>query len=263
MINGRKTRNIRYLVFLLCFLVLVPISAFPETGIRATKHNLSGSLSKWPGNYTVKALDEPQICIFCHTPHNASPEYPLWNHVASAVTNYIPYTSNTLQSYDSAGSAPSVDHISKLCLSCHDGTVGVGSVNTRYEDIIMQGSQCVDSSGKLVSGAGCTGYIGTDLSGGHPISIIFDDNLASRRNNHIPILSNLNYPSTIQDPDVKLYPTHGGMGVQCTSCHDPHTNKSTQEQDGKQWPPFWRKPSYDEVCLVCHQQIPPDSNIQW
>jgi DNA-binding MarR family transcriptional regulator len=39
-----------------------------------TKHNLSVS-----GPGPIKSTNEQQVCIFCHTPHNASPIQPLWN----------------------------------------------------------------------------------------------------------------------------------------------------------------------------------------
>ena len=248
MINRKRISITAILVFQLCIAMFIPL--LTSAGIKGTKHDLSIT-----GGGSVKAVEETQICIFCHTPHNANPSYPLWNHEITAVATYTPYFSNTLQSYDSPAGAPPVDGISKLCLSCHDGTVAVGSVNSRFDEILMAISPCVDASGKLISGADCTGFIGTDLSGGHPISIIFNKALADKRNNHEPSLSNLNWP--INDPDVKLYPTQGGLGVQCASCHDPHGGLG-----GLDAPPFWQKTTHDEVCLVCHQIMPP-GDIEW
>jgi len=229
-----------------CIFVCIPLLAFAR--VEDTKHNLSIS-----GTGDVKAFSQTQICIFCHTPHNASPAKPLWNHELSAVVNYINYTSPTLQSYASEGEAPPIDGYSKLCLSCHDGTVAIGSVVSRWEEIMMVTVPgVIDASGKLI---GEPGYLGTDLSGGHPISIIFDEALASKRNSADPPLTRLKWP--IVDPDIKLHPTQGGYGVQCTSCHDPHANKAAGG-----WPPFWQKATHDEVCLVCHDPIPP-GDIEW
>src|SRR5690606_21340263 len=83
-----------------------------QSGIQGSAHDFS-------------AIDDQQrICIFCHTPHNADTtvvDAPLWNH---AVTN------KTFQLYNS----PTFDAVpgqpqgaSRLCLSCHDGTVAVDS----------------------------------------------------------------------------------------------------------------------------------------
>ncbi len=96
-------------------------------------------------------------------------------------------------------------------------------------------------------GPEASGYLGTDLSGGHPISFIFDATLASIRNDE-PDLMHLNWP--IFDNNVKLYPTQGGLGVQCTSCHDPHGGRG-----GPSAPPFWQKTTYEDVCLVCHDIV--------
>jgi hypothetical protein len=233
--------------FALCVLAFVPV--FALAGIRNTKHNLSVS-----GPGPVKAVSETQICIFCHTPHNASPSTPLWNHAPSGVTNYTTYSSATLKSYHSQADAPPIDGVSKLCLGCHDGTVALGAVVSRQEPIQMVTiPNVVDATGKLLPGAG--GYMGTDLTlghtleghsaGGHPVSIIFDQALATLRNSD-PALSHLHWPIT--DRDVKLYPTQGGHGVQCTSCHEPHGAKG-----GAGAPPLWQKPTFEEVCLVCHE----------
>ena len=235
-------RNFKFFIFhlTLCILFIIPIFAW--AGVSNTKHNLSVS-----GPGVIKAVKETQICIFCHTPHNASPVYPLWNHELSTVANYINYWSDTLKSYASEGAAPPIDGFSKLCLSCHDGTVAIGSIIAGRKvfitgEIPMITIPNISELGIMRPGA--EGYIGTDLSGGHPISIIFDFSLASRRNAEEDLMP-LRWP--IIDKDVKLYPTQGGYGVQCTSCHDPHGGNG-----GPGAPPFWLKTTYDEVCLVCH-----------
>ncbi len=244
--NSKRTLKFCILHFAFCILVLIPLLAL--AGIKDTKHNLSVS-----GPGPIKAVQETQICIFCHTPHNANPATPLWNHELSAVTNYVNYHSETLQSYGKDEPAPPIDGYSKLCLSCHDGTIALGSVISRFDEIQMEISACVDASGRLVEGPECGGYIGTNLSGGHPISIIYDMTLVNKRNSiEPPLLCSLNPPPP-RTSEVKVYPTQGGYGVQCTSCHNPHINKATGG-----WPPLWRKDAdadhnaHDAVCMVCH-----------
>ncbi len=212
-----------------CSLLIAFAPFIVSAGVFNTKHNLSVS-----GTGVVTAVSETQICIFCHTPHAAYPETPLWNHQLSAAESYTNYWSPTLKSYDE-GEAPPIDGFSKLCLSCHDGTVAIGAVRSRMDPI----ETYVD-----VLDIGLQGHIGTDLSGKHPVSIIFDAYLANLRNQD-PSLMPLNWP--VSDPDVKLYPTQSGYGVQCTSCHDPHGGKG-----GPDAPPFWRKVNGDDVCLACH-----------
>jgi predicted CXXCH cytochrome family protein len=228
-------KNMKFVIIIAtCGIVCILIPLLTFAGVSATKHNLSIS-----GPGPAQAAVETGICKFCHTPHNASPAAPLWNHEITEVTDYIHYWSPTLLSYASAEAAPPIDGYSRLCLSCHDGTVALGA-------LINQG-ELIETTPDFMT-LGMEGYIGTDLSGGHPISIIFDQTLANRRNTESNLLP-LNWPLT--DKEVKLYPTQGGYGVQCTSCHDPHGGKGAPEA-----PPFWRKQTYDDVCLVCHDALP-------
>ncbi len=244
--NGRdKMRTLHiaicviHVVFCIAFITPQTVSA---SGVKDTKHNLSVS-----GPGPIIALFEEQVCVFCHTPHNSHPETPLWNHDPSAEENYINYSSATLQAYATEAEAPQIDGFSKLCLGCHDGTIALGAVASRESDIGMVTIPDVVEFGIL--GPSASGYLGTDLSGGHPISFIFDAALAALRNSQ-PALSKLNWP--INDPDVKLYPTQGALGVQCSSCHDPHRNWAVGG-----WPPLWRKETHDDVCLVCHESTDP------
>jgi hypothetical protein len=109
-----------------------------------SKHNLSISS---PGD--VHATTESDICIFCHTPHNATGDGPLWNHQMSSAA-YQPYTSSTLKA--TVGQPTGA---SRLCLSCHDGTVALGMVHSRSGGIAM-------NSPMMPAGPN---NIGTDLSG--------------------------------------------------------------------------------------------------
>ena len=138
-------------------------------GIAETLHNLSVT-----GPGPIKSPTETQICIFCHSPHNANPQAPLWNHSLSAVGNYRMYWSPTMKAYPSAGAAPQPDGASKLCLSCHDGTIALGAVGSRATPIPVTGGPTLPPTSP--------GYLGTDLSGSHPISIVYDDALAIARN---------------------------------------------------------------------------------
>jgi predicted CXXCH cytochrome family protein len=217
-----------FVFYSFCYLAFFHPRSF--AGIKGTKHDLSVS-----GAGTIKALQETETCIFCHTPHNAEPAYPLWGHVVTQTDNYKHYTSDSLVSYTSESDAPPIDGISRLCLSCHDGTIALGAVTRHLEISMTSRFMPFDAPG----------YLGTDLSGGHPISILYDETLVSRRAFLFPNLMQLKWP--ISDLNVKLYPTQGGRGVQCSSCHDPHGGKGSSDA-----PPFWQKAEYEDVCLVCH-----------
>ena len=180
----------------------------------SNKHNLSVS-----GTGTVRSTGTTEICIFCHAPHNASPSAPLWNQTQSGVT-YTPYSSSTMAASPGAptGSA-------KLCLSCHDGTVAIGSTLSRGS-IPMTG---VDGSGRLTGAAA----IGSNLSDDHPISFV-------------PVTGSQIVAPRAGDP-VKL-DDHGML--QCRSCHDPHQ----QEVDPVTKKFLVKNNSQSALCLTCHQK---------
>ena len=202
-------------VILLTLLVVMPAFAQQGKSIQNSKHNLSAS-----GPGAVRASSEQEVCIFCHTPHNASPIQPAWNR-NNPVSAYIVYSS---QSMDAAPGQPTGN--SKLCLSCHDGSIAVGSVLSRDQEIVMSGGTRTMPAGKS--------NLGTDLSDDHPISFRYDSSLVSK-------------DAKLKDPaqlplQVKL-DRRGEM--QCTSCHDAHddTNGKFLVMDN----------SNSQLCASCHR----------
>lgn len=246
--------------------------------VRGTKHNLSaapdGSVTPSGGTVpvrTVKASSETQVCVFCHTPHQAEQATfgsgnntygpPLWNRKLSGQT-YTPYDSSSLES-----TAATPDGSSKLCLSCHDGTMAIDKVNVLNgvmgATIAMSGQA---SPVKMPSGAATTGFtrdIGTDLRGDHPISFTYDATLATN-------------DGELRGPDGTIVGTRVAGGtqpkmplekgqMQCTTCHDPHLrDKVTGNGNAK----FLRMNRFqvtqpsgsgfnttnDIICLACHDK---------
>ncbi|HTV62973.1 MAG TPA: cytochrome c3 family protein [Verrucomicrobiae bacterium] len=194
--------------------MLPPMTLFGDSVVNSV-HNLSVS-----GPGSIKASTQVNVCVFCHTAHRSNGQTPLWNHSMSGVTNYIVYSSPTLKAVVGQPNGSS-----RLCLSCHDGTVALGSVNSYTTPIQMQ-------NGVTTMPAGSEN-LGTDLSGDHPISFVYNSSLVAQD-------STLNDPSTLTGP-VKLDST-GQM--QCDSCHDPHNdqygNFLVMDNTGS------------ALCLVCH-----------
>jgi len=206
--------------------------------IANTKHNFSATVAPSETPRNVQAVSESQICAFCHTPHGATNEVrtPLWNRTLSSAT-YAPYGSTSLDAVDLG----QPEGKSKLCLSCHDGTLAIGSVNVlnREElkkegrDIPFQGTR---PDGSIPDGHGeSTGFtrrIGVDLTNDHPISFTFDSAQATRDGElYNPAVelhirerspgSGAPYPQS-QHVGVEGYlPLEDGQ-VECITCHDPH-----------------------------------------
>ncbi|PIQ50823.1 MAG: hypothetical protein COW02_17990 [Comamonadaceae bacterium CG12_big_fil_rev_8_21_14_0_65_59_15] len=188
-------------------------SVYAGTNIASTVHNLTPT---GPGNF--KAPEATGLCVFCHTPHSASPQGPLWNRALSGAT-YELYTSSTLmaQVKQPTGS-------SRLCLSCHDGTLAMGTL------VMPIGGRYQPTLGMLTGKA----KLGTNLSADHPISFVYDAALAANR-------GELVYPSTLTGA-IKLDQNHE---VQCTSCHDAHEDRHAK---------FMRMETrYGALCVTCHQ----------
>jgi len=216
--------------------VSILFSSLGYAGIATTKHNLSTS-----GPGPVKSTTESEICIFCHTPHNASPAAPLWNRdlTYQESKTYKPYTSPTIDAIPSPGQPQGE---SKLCLSCHDGTVALGQVLSRApgDSVSRPGKDSFLLDQRLPETL--TRNFRSDLSGNHPISFTYDDaltNINNTRDNYP-----LKHPSSIQDPDFHLDQGR----VECTSCHEVHDDSNFSSSRVH----FWKKPSWSGVCTICH-----------
>jgi predicted CXXCH cytochrome family protein len=148
-----------------------------------------------------------EICIVCHTPHNANTSVsnaPLWNHALSAVASYTPYQSGTMQS-----TAGQPDGASKLCLSCHDGTVALenfGGTTSGTNKVLTK---------NLVGNGGT-------LADDHPISIAYDGTLAGLDHG----LKNPSESSGIAGGSTINADLLIDGKMQCSSCHDVHNSVS-------------------------------------
>ena len=145
--------------------------------------------------------DTGEICVVCHAPHNnqnAEGEL-LWNHDESIVDPYIVYDSPTFD--QTAANPPS--GASKLCLSCHDGTVALDSFGGATGTNFISGSSLV----------------GTDLSNDHPISFPYVVGAAEELN---PVSAPVAYSDGTSGIISDLL---FGTEVECSSCHDVHNTK--------------------------------------
>jgi len=199
------------------------------SGIAATVHNLSVS---GPGE--IRSLTETEICKFCHIPHNPVVADPLWGHTLSQQQYSVPRSPSAGPGVQLGGQP---DGSSRLCFSCHDGTVALGDLGGRGATIPMTGFQRLSP--------GRPGYLGTDLSGSHPISFIVPNGEPANSSDRDMGLRPL--AAIHSDPDVEL-DDQGKM--QCTTCHDPHADRFYQPGEV---PRFWVKPTVAEVCLTCHE----------
>ena len=263
--------NVRQAGSVLALLLVVVMSthAARVPDVANTKHNLSVN-----GPGTVTATVEDQVCVFCHTPHGATnfPGSPLWNRQLSNQT-YTVYTSSSLDAEDIMGQLDQPGGSSKLCLSCHDGTLAIGTVN------VLGGQQNVDISmtgtapdGSMPAGvnelSGFTRDLGIDLTNDHPISLNYDTTLVNADTELLDpaTASHIGVRAPGFRPLVPLEATGAGgeAQLQCASCHDPHIREEAGTENAKflrlnrfqQAAPVGGSfdPAVDIVCLSCHDK---------
>lgn len=186
--------------------------------IASTRHNLSVS-----GPGPIKSTTEQEICVFCHAPHRGrTTAGMLWNREDTTMP-YAQYQSSSLNAVVGQPTGAS-----KLCLSCHDGTIALGAVVSRATEIPFAGGIRFLPDGSTL--------LGTDISDDHPVSFVYDESLVIDNGELVS-------PSVLTNT-VKLDP----LGeLQCTACHDPHDDSL-----GK----FLVRPiNFSELCTTCHDRI--------
>jgi hypothetical protein len=234
-------------------------------GIADTYHNLTAT-----GPGTIKGTGITEICVFCHTPHfgatTAEDSGPLWNRTLSEAS-YTLYSSPTL---DATTTQPT--SVSKACLSCHDGTVGMNQLRNRPgsgfgTNPANGGDTKITSDGS--GGAATATLIGTDLSNDHPVSMVYADakspglgTVTLGEDLHTSgfrpavttsgrtVVDGTAVAGTAPATGIKL-PLYN-LKVECASCHDPHEARTKSIVDPKQV--WFLRASNDgsAVCRTCH-----------
>lgn len=200
--------------------VLSSTSAFAV--ITNSKHDLSSGSSA-----SVKDAGQNQICIFCHTPHNASQTNLLWNRGTTNISaTYTMYSSTTAST--TVNNAPAVDAstTSYLCLSCHDGSINDMNTNTKNYGGLAK--NLVDANDGLPNGWDALYKIGAgpNLAGNPTQGSLQDDhpiNFVYTVKSGIKALGTAK-PLLMADNNKEPFDANGRM--QCGSCHLVH-NEST------------------------------------
>ncbi len=264
-----------------------PAWAQRVSDVRNTRHNLS---ALGAGGTHAQAGSTTEVCVFCHTPHGATQadaagaplRGPLWNRRVPDGATYTPYTSSSLDAQsilDGLNATPGGS--SKLCLSCHDGTMAIGNVNVlggrANAQVPMQGT---GPGGTMPAGegtaSGFTRNLGTDLRNDHPISLTYDSALATRDGELRGVDAQQRWPagsgsvigvrSHGYKPLLPLEPTGTtGQGqIQCATCHDPHIRELDAAKGNAKFlraqrfqeaaPGATFNPASDIICLSCHDK---------
>lgn len=224
------------LIFALVVVLAASLSASAAT-IVGSKHDLGNG-----GSSTFKATQTTQVCAFCHVPHNAytgtaagggtNQLIPLWSHTKTATAAFTLYTSPTGTLQATMGQPTGV---SLACLSCHDGTIGVGSLV-----VTTVGGTAVNTFSNFAQTLTGQANLGTDLSNDHPTSFVLTAQ-------NITDDTGLHTLADIYTADPGYFTNYiaGTSGrIECSSCHKVHDPALT---------PFLRKTmASSAMCLDCH-----------
>ena len=220
----------------------------PTTGVVKSVHDMR--------NYGGSANDPmDRVCAYCHTPHHAATtgnDYlPLWSHTISQEA-LVPYWSDTIQATVTPG-----DFLmgpSKLCMSCHDGSI---AVDQHYN---IAGTNKITGDDYLQPTVG--EYNGSTLTNDHPIGFVYNDvaaasttgigtdttgtkdNYIKRADSNLKFLGNADQNMTVEERLYKGYMT-------CATCHDVH-NKKNSDLTGVQNNLVLAPQSGSQLCLTCH-----------
>ena len=207
-------------------------------------------------DFSSQNFSDGAICKPCHTPHNADITVTgrLWAHTMSQQVTYQ-YHGTRLTPADGTTTgdgangtitaATDLDGASRLCLSCHDGTVALDS---------FMGSNHTVSDGRTLTG---DANLGTNLSNDHPVGL--KALIADYKPYYKPavnIATKLKLVKTsvayaVGGTDVYGTPLTGNeYAVSCVTCHDVHNGKDVDGGVGL----LRVSNAGSALCLTCHNK---------
>lgn len=259
--------------------VFVTSLAMAAGNVANTKHNFS--IGGGTGVYQSTTISE--VCIFCHTPHNAGQARLLWNKASNAAPNFRMYTSSgTLTTVTRTQSAFDANSPSLLCLSCHDGKTAMNVLHTSGTGITAAaaGLSGYPAGSRLESGAvpltmpgpaydfftgtfapsmnlgraadGSNDLQGDNLTDDHPIGFSYSDVLAERpaASGGLRTMVNVNSAANANG-SIRFFGTKNK--VECSTCHDPHVDYSASGNPLLK-PFLVMDNSGSKMCLSCHDK---------
>jgi len=245
-----------------------PLSVTDPLGIKCSKHDFS-CLNERAGVAAMEGLayaDYGDPCIYCHIPAHAAESgavdtesqggIPGWNRYKPSLDAYKLYgEANTTNGYYQSESwtlnskVQTISPISLLCLSCHDGSLGLDQIvfkpkTWKPEDDFSLHMR-MNTDGDLTSCARCHNgevahdgavkYLEQDLRNDHPISIMYMG----------LVRPDIDYD--FWQPDLGKQGFSEGVKlfngfVECASCHDVHDPSKE----------LLLRVNRERICLTCH-----------
>jgi predicted CXXCH cytochrome family protein len=235
-----------------------------------SKHNLS--VTGTGSNITAVSS---QICIYCHTPHNANGQLPLWNRNApTQAANFVLYSGNGMTNV--SNKTFTNDSISLFCMSCHDGSalgrdmlynipnslpsgenLNVGGLAANVKTNLYgyaQAKATAENGGVAVDAKA------RSLKGTHPVNFYVDETknttatfgAGSGGDLASVVVSGTGFGLQSANNTGLIYPLYKstrsteGKTFECSSCHAVHNDEFS---------PFLRDSiGASKLCLGCHKK---------
>lgn len=239
-------------------------------GILNSKHDMNEYISAYGGTPDK----DQRVCAFCHTPHHSlgtgdtaettisvdgnvtvkqyAVYYPLWSRALDPQADIISYTSETFNPtgifYDPLAGP------SRLCMTCHDGTIAVDSYYGQAGGTASTGEDELTMFGSGNFGIHKNEGLGND----HPVGFVYKD-MVDNVDMEIKTSTNvfLNTSKTIESALAKIEGV--GSVMTCASCHDVHNGDAVKNvptgagESGRGY--FLLAAQKDSaICLSCHDK---------
>ncbi|MHC4081405.1 MAG: cytochrome c3 family protein [Planctomycetota bacterium] len=203
--------------------VLGPCAAMVLADISMSAHDFASF--GWAGG---------EVCKPCHTPHFGDMTIGfLWSHEMSSLA-YTLFDGSVTD----PGGVDALDQYSRMCLSCHDGSVALDSYHGNA------GTTYIDDEYK-VGGDG-------NLADDHPIGVPGEYDVAGspgRFNAATQSGSGFWGFGPGYFPEIPLFPFDPGSGeiqvVSCSTCHSPHGVEGVDSL-------LRKSNAASDLCLTCH-----------
>ncbi|MHC5007963.1 MAG: cytochrome c3 family protein [Planctomycetota bacterium] len=177
---------------------------------------------------------EGEVCKPCHTPHFADTSVGyLWSHEMSSLTYTLFDGSLT-----DPGGVDALDQYTRMCLSCHDGSVALDSYHGNAGTVYIDDAYKVGGDGNLADD--------------HPIGVPGEYDVAGSPGRfNAATLSGSGFwgfgPGYF--PEIPLFPFDPGSGeiqvVSCSTCHSPHGVPGVDSL-------LRKSNAASDLCLTCH-----------